>query len=151
MTENYSELVGLSIKALLSKKGLGQSVVVDALGVSQASVSRMLSGKTAMNINQLYKISEALTRSVADVLPKDMMIEELVCAWRLRVDRTSYFFDSWTYDSSIQNMTLFREGRQVCSKWDDDAVSVKEFFELNGVSETHPKKQCEKYDDFINF
>jgi transcriptional regulator with XRE-family HTH domain len=64
----YSALLGQIVSFLRQQKGIEQAVLAEYLGVSQASYSRLESGKALWSIDQLMVVSNALGVGVADII-----------------------------------------------------------------------------------
>ncbi|RKO66357.1 MULTISPECIES: helix-turn-helix domain-containing protein [Desulfofundulus] len=60
--------VGSKIRMLRQKSKLTQAELAAKLGISQAEVSRMERGRTAVTVQDLYKISSALDVPVTALL-----------------------------------------------------------------------------------
>jgi transcriptional regulator with XRE-family HTH domain len=69
---DFSEYVGNAARAagydIDSPRGGGRKALAEATGMSQASVSRMLAGKTAVDTRCLPAIAEALNAPIEDLL-----------------------------------------------------------------------------------
>ena len=63
MNENqssYSAVLGTIIASIRKEQGLEQADIAESLGVSQASYSRLESGKSALTVNQLFVVADKL-------------------------------------------------------------------------------------------
>lgn len=71
MTEQittYSALLGQIIGSLRQQRGLEQTVLADALGLSQASYSRLEGGKAHWSIDQLMLAARTLGMPVIEII-----------------------------------------------------------------------------------
>lgn len=71
MTERlttYSALMGHIVGSLRQQRGLEQTVVADALGLSQASYSRLEGGKAHWSIDQLMLAARTLEVPVSEII-----------------------------------------------------------------------------------
>lgn len=70
MTTNLSGLVAANIRAELARRNIPQAAVADALGLSNAAVSRRLNGRAPIDIDDLENIAGLL-----DVAPVSLLAE----------------------------------------------------------------------------
>lgn len=56
-------------RAELSRRRIGQREVAQALGISQAAVSRRLAGEVAFDVDELAKLAGLLEMDPRDLLP----------------------------------------------------------------------------------
>lgn len=71
MTERlttYSALLGQIVGSLRQQRGLEQTVLADALGLSQASYSRLEGGKALWSIDQLMVAAQRLGVPVTEII-----------------------------------------------------------------------------------
>lgn len=71
MTEQlttFSALLGQIVGSLRQQRGLEQTTLADALGLSQASYSRLEGGKALWSIDQLMLAAQRLEVPVADII-----------------------------------------------------------------------------------
>lgn len=64
----YSALLGTTIANKRQLKGFEQTDVANKLGITQASYSRLESGKSVINIDQLFLIAEILDTSATELV-----------------------------------------------------------------------------------
>lgn len=57
-----------NLRAEMARRGITQQQVADVLGLSQASVSRKLLGKSRISIDQLYEITEHFGIDMASII-----------------------------------------------------------------------------------
>jgi transcriptional regulator with XRE-family HTH domain len=62
------ELVAAEVRAEMARQRMSQTRLAEALGVTQASVSRRLVGEVPFDIQELYKVAEFLGVPVAQFL-----------------------------------------------------------------------------------
>ena len=65
MNENF-KLIGRRVKFLRMEKGISQTDMAEAIGLSQTNLSNMESGRTAITIQNLFKIKKVLNCRMAD-------------------------------------------------------------------------------------
>ena len=64
--ENEFKQLGRRVKFLRMKKGISQTDMAEAIGLSQTNLSNMESGRTAVTIQNLFKIRRILGYKMAD-------------------------------------------------------------------------------------
>ncbi len=70
MSDNLINVfIGRRIKALRKRAGLSQSQLAEAIGVTYQQVQKYEKGSTALTVERLYQIAEALSVSPLDFLP----------------------------------------------------------------------------------
>lgn len=60
--------VGANIKKRLDTKGMSQTQLADALGISKQVMNKIIKGSKAINVNELARIAEILSVSTDDLL-----------------------------------------------------------------------------------
>ena len=65
MNENF-KLLGRRVKFLRIEKGISQTDMAEAIGLSQTNLSNMESGRTATTIQNLFKMREVLGCKMSD-------------------------------------------------------------------------------------
>ena len=65
MNENF-KLLGRRVKFLRMEKGISQTDMAEAIGLSQTNLSNMESGRTATTIQNLFKMREVLGCKMSD-------------------------------------------------------------------------------------
>ena len=68
--KTLSERTAEEIRALLGRRRMSESALARAMGVSQAYIWRRLSGEIPMDLNDLEKVSRALTVPLSALLPE---------------------------------------------------------------------------------
>lgn len=66
---SYSFRVAAEIRSLLARHRIPQTDVADTLDMSQASVSRRLTGETPLDVNELQAIASRIGVPITDLLP----------------------------------------------------------------------------------
>lgn len=69
MTQTFTDQVAANVRGELARRRLGQVQIAQALGISQAAVSRRLNGSVPLDVNELAVIARLLGVSAADLLP----------------------------------------------------------------------------------
>lgn len=64
MPTTPTALTGANVRGEMARKGINQTAMADALGVSQAAVSARLRGVTPFDINELATIARLLDVTV---------------------------------------------------------------------------------------
>ena len=64
--EKEFKVLGQKVKFLRMKKGISQTDMAEAIGLSQTNLSNMESGRTAITIQNLFKIRKILGCKMAD-------------------------------------------------------------------------------------
>ena len=57
---SYSAVLGVVLSALRRERGLEQGTMAERMGLTQASYSRLESGKSSFSVNQMFAAAEAL-------------------------------------------------------------------------------------------
>lgn len=65
--QEYAREFGIKLTHIMEKQGLTQADLAELLGTTQATVSRLITGKTIINLSQMRKLARVL----------DMTVEEL--------------------------------------------------------------------------
>ena len=65
MKEKF-KMLGRRVKFLRLDKGISQTKMAELIGLSQTNLSNMESGRTAITIQNLFKMSDVLECSMAD-------------------------------------------------------------------------------------
>lgn len=60
MTQTFTAQVAANVRAELARRGLSQVDIATTLGVSQAAVSRRLSGSVPLDVNEVAAIADLL-------------------------------------------------------------------------------------------
>lgn len=60
MTQTFTAQVAANVRAELARRGLSQVDIAATLGVSQAAVSRRLSGSVPLDVNEVAAIADLL-------------------------------------------------------------------------------------------
>ena len=68
MTQTLSAAVAANIRAELARQRVSQFVVADRLGLSQAAVSRRLSGGTPFELDEVEAIASLLAVPLVDLI-----------------------------------------------------------------------------------
>ena len=68
MQTNRSAAVASNIRAEIARRNLSQRVIAEHLGVSQPSFSARMSGKTPIDVNELFAIADLLDVDPAALL-----------------------------------------------------------------------------------
>ncbi|WP_199117397.1 helix-turn-helix domain-containing protein [Pedobacter sp. ASV28] len=74
-TNLLTKQVGSSIKHLRLAKGIGQTEVALALGISVAALSKIEAGLTDINLSRLAQIAKYFQVSIISILSKDIVSE----------------------------------------------------------------------------
>ena len=64
--ENEFKVLGKKVKLLRLEKGISQTDMAEAIGLSQTNLSNMESGRTAITIQNLFKMREVLGCKMRD-------------------------------------------------------------------------------------
>ena len=64
--ENEFKVLGRKVKFLRMEKGISQTDMAEAIGLSQTNLSNMESGRTAITIQNLFKMREVLGCKMRD-------------------------------------------------------------------------------------
>lgn len=64
-----TEDVAGNVRAEMARRRIGQPQIAQALGLSQASVSRRLMGQTPIDVNELEVIAQVLDVPISTLLP----------------------------------------------------------------------------------
>lgn len=67
-THTPNQIVAANIRAEMGRHRITQSTVAAHLGISQPSVSARLSGRTSIDVDDLFAISELIGVAPADLL-----------------------------------------------------------------------------------
>jgi transcriptional regulator with XRE-family HTH domain len=70
MTEPYAVRIPLVVRAELARHGVSQTDIAEVLGVSQAAVSRRLSGRVEFTLDELRLIAERLGVPLSTFVPE---------------------------------------------------------------------------------
>ena len=65
--ENEFKVLGRKVKFLRLEKGISQTDMAEAIGLSQTNLSNMESGRTAITIQNLFKMREVLGCKMSDL------------------------------------------------------------------------------------
>ncbi|BBN59791.1 helix-turn-helix domain-containing protein [Hydrogenovibrio marinus] len=66
-TVSYSSILGVVVATKRKELGIEQSVLAEEMGLSQASYSRLESGKSMFSVDQLFECAQALDIPVQDL------------------------------------------------------------------------------------
>lgn len=66
----WTEAVAGEVRAALARQRVAQGVVAEALGVSQAAVSRRMNGHIPFDVAQLGVIAELAQVRISDLIPE---------------------------------------------------------------------------------
>lgn len=69
MAESPSVLTGSNVKAEMARKGVNQTALAVALGISQPQVSARLRGVVPFDVNELHAVAAFLGVPIATLLP----------------------------------------------------------------------------------
>lgn len=72
MATTPAERAGLNVRIEMTRKGITQAELAEALGMSQTSVSLRLRGKVAFDVNNLTTTADFLGVTVNTLLPADV-------------------------------------------------------------------------------
>lgn len=75
MTDTFTDEVATAIRVELARKRISASNVAEQLGLSQAAVSRRLSGEVVIDVNELAAIARIVGVEPRDLLPKSPLVE----------------------------------------------------------------------------
>ena len=64
--ENEFKVLGKKVKLLRLEKGISQTEMAEAIGLSQTNLSNMESGRTAITIQNLFKMQKILGCKMSD-------------------------------------------------------------------------------------
>lgn len=65
---SYSSVLGVVVSNKRQEKGIDQAVLAECMGLSQASYSRLESGKATFSVDQMFECAKALGISVEVLL-----------------------------------------------------------------------------------
>lgn len=65
---SYSSILGVVVSNKRLERGIDQADIADKMGLSQASYSRLESGKSSFSVDQMFECANALELSVEDLL-----------------------------------------------------------------------------------
>jgi transcriptional regulator with XRE-family HTH domain len=68
MTQTLSGQVAATIRAEMARRKVSQAQVADAIGVSQAAISRRLGGQTPFELDELTTVAGLLDMAVGDLI-----------------------------------------------------------------------------------
>ncbi len=68
--KRINTIVGERIRALRKYKGMTQSQLAEAIGVTYQQVQKYEKGATAITVERLYQIAEALSVAPSEILPE---------------------------------------------------------------------------------
>lgn len=68
MTQNFSTGVAAAIRAEAARKRIGQDALAEALGLSQASISRRMRGATPFELDEIPVVARVLGVPVTSLL-----------------------------------------------------------------------------------
>jgi len=71
MTTSVTQSVAAEVRAELARKRIPQSDLAEVLGVSQAGISRRLSGATPFDVNELAAVAAFLGVPVGKLMPAE--------------------------------------------------------------------------------
>lgn len=69
MSENITEEVATAIRVEMARKRISAAAVAEALGLSQAAVSRRLSGEVIIDVNELSAVARLVGLEPRDLIP----------------------------------------------------------------------------------
>lgn len=61
--------VGANVRAEMARRGISQAALADHLGLTQASISKRLTGRVAFDVNELTRTAEFLDVHITAFLP----------------------------------------------------------------------------------
>ena len=70
---SHSEIVAAEVRAVMARKRIRQSALVGPLGISQAGVSRRLSGAVEFTVTELDAVARVLEVPLASLLPQERL------------------------------------------------------------------------------
>ncbi|MBI2241011.1 MAG: helix-turn-helix transcriptional regulator [Magnetospirillum gryphiswaldense] len=81
----YAAIVGKVISELRRVNGMEQTALAAALGVAQSTWSRIENGGSALSIDQLRKVAEALKTTPSQILAQADQVAEKIAAEQVTV------------------------------------------------------------------
>lgn len=69
MAQTPTALTGTNVRAEMARRGVSQTALAVALGVTQPQVSARLRGVVPFNINELHVVAEFLNVPISTLLP----------------------------------------------------------------------------------
>ncbi|WP_029291819.1 helix-turn-helix transcriptional regulator [Cellulomonas sp. HZM] len=69
-TQSHAQRVADEVRAAMARRRVTQTMVADRLNMSQAAVSRRLSGSVAFDVNELAAVADLLGIESADLLAR---------------------------------------------------------------------------------
>jgi transcriptional regulator with XRE-family HTH domain len=67
-SESPAERVGANVRAEMARRGLNQRSIAPCINLSQQALSRRLNGQTAFNVDELDRIADCLSVTVASLI-----------------------------------------------------------------------------------
>ena len=71
MRQSYAESVAATVRAEVARRRVTQGALAEVLGMSQAAVSRRLSGAVAFDVEELSVVAAHLGGPVERLIPQD--------------------------------------------------------------------------------
>lgn len=65
--QEYAREFGIKLTHIMKKQGLTQVDLAELLGTTQATVSRLITGRTIINLSQMRKIARVLNMTVEEL------------------------------------------------------------------------------------
>lgn len=65
--QEYAREFGIKLMHIMEKQGLTQVDLAELLGTTQATVSRLITGRTIINLSQMRKIARVLNMTVEEL------------------------------------------------------------------------------------
>lgn len=65
--QGYAREFGIKLTHIMEKQGLTQVDLAELLGTTQATVSRLITGRTIINLSQMRKIARVLNMTVEEL------------------------------------------------------------------------------------
>ena len=65
--QEYAREFGIKLTHIMEKQGLTQVDLAELLGTTQATVSRLITGRTIINLSQMRKIARVLNMTVEEL------------------------------------------------------------------------------------
>lgn len=65
--QEYAREFGIKLTHIMKKQGLTQVDLAELLGATQATVSRLITGRTIINLSQMRKIARVLNMTVEEL------------------------------------------------------------------------------------
>lgn len=69
-TSTYREAVAAEVRAMMGRRRITQGAIAQALGLSQAAVSRRLTGDTAFDLDDVFALARYFDVKLSALLPE---------------------------------------------------------------------------------